>query len=266
MSKKKRSPKELHPNEHLKRERALRCWRLQDVADRLYALCVQDDPTCALIAPDTVGRWERGYNIPSASYQQKLCLLFGKNATELGFLSTPQEVVPPANQQNAPAESASKPSALETVLKENKEATVLVIIQRGEVSTLRIPPMQEGVTRASTEQIEESDEMNTIPTRRELLGVGAEVGTALALPAVLDADQVKRLVWMVEQPSRLDMETLSDLEAITARHWRLYVKASSKCDLLPAVVGHFQTITGFPLSSLPTPIEQRLSSLVSQQA
>jgi tetratricopeptide (TPR) repeat protein len=71
---------------------------------------------------------------------------------------------------------------------------------------------------------------------------------------------------MVEQPSRIDMETLSDLEAITAHHWRLYVKASSKCDLLPAVVGHFQTIAGFLRNSLPTPIEQRLSSLVSQQA
>jgi tetratricopeptide (TPR) repeat protein len=126
--------------------------------------------------------------------------------------------------------------------------------------------MQEAVTRASTGHIEESDEMKTIPTRRELLGVGAEVGTAFALPAVLDADQVERLVWMVEQPSRLDMETLSDLEAITAHHWRLYVKASSKRDLLPGVVGHFQTIAGFLRSSLPTPIEQRLFSLASQQA
>ncbi len=266
MSKKKHSPKELHPNEHLKRERALRCWRLQDVADRLYALCVQDDPTCALIAPDTVGRWERGFNIPSAYYQQKLCILFAKTGTELGLLSTPYDVIPPASQQEAARDSASKPSVLETLLKENKETTVLVIIQRGEVSTIRIPRRQEEVAIGPPGQVQESDEMNTIPTRRELLGVGAEVGTAFALPGVLDADQVKRLVWMAEQPSRLDMETLSDLEAITAHHWRLYVKASSKCDLLPAVVGHFQTISGFLLSSLPTPIAQRLSSLASQQA
>jgi len=126
--------------------------------------------------------------------------------------------------------------------------------------------MQEGGTRASTGQAEKNEEMNEIPTRRELLGVGAELGAAFALPSVLNADQVDRLVWMVEQPSRLDMETLSDLEAITAQHWRLFVKASSMRDLLPAVVGHLQTIASFLRSSLPTPIEQRLSSLVSQQA
>ncbi len=119
MSKKKPSSKEYHPNEHLKHERAVRCWRLQDVADRLYALCVQDDPDCALIAPDTVGRWERGYNIPSAYYQQKLCMLFAKTGTELGFLSA-QDGAPPASQQEAAADGASKPSLLETLSKRRK--------------------------------------------------------------------------------------------------------------------------------------------------
>ncbi len=120
------------------------------------------------------------------------------------------------------------------------------------MSTIRLPGMQEEVARASTGQAEENEEMNEIPTKRELLGVSA--------------DQVDRLVWMVEQPSRIDMETLNGLEAITAHYWRLFVKASSMRDLLPGVVGHFQTIAGFLRSSLPMPIEQRLFSLASQQA
>ncbi|MBV9688652.1 MAG: helix-turn-helix transcriptional regulator [Ktedonobacteraceae bacterium] len=79
--------KEKQVNQKLKHEREARCWTLQEVADRLYELCLQEDPNCAIIAGDTVGRWERGFNTPSAHYQRKLCILFGKDALELGFIS-----------------------------------------------------------------------------------------------------------------------------------------------------------------------------------
>jgi tetratricopeptide (TPR) repeat protein len=63
------------PNEGLKRERLLRGWRQQDVADR--------------IGTDgyTVSRWERGRATPSPYFRQQLCDLFGKNAEALGLLS-----------------------------------------------------------------------------------------------------------------------------------------------------------------------------------
>lgn len=35
---------------------------------------------------DVISRWERGERNPSPFFQEKLCLLFGKNARELGFL------------------------------------------------------------------------------------------------------------------------------------------------------------------------------------
>jgi tetratricopeptide (TPR) repeat protein len=263
---KKPSEKDKQPNEHLRRERQIRCWRLQDVADRLYALCVQDDADCALIAPDTVGRWERGYNIPSAYYQQKLCLLFSKNATELGLLSTPPDGGPPASQQEAVAEDPSKLSLLETLLKENKEATILVIIQKGEVSTVRIPRMQEGVTIGSPEQAQENEEMNEIPTRRELLGVGAELGATALLPHVLTADEAERLSWLFADAKALDATALSSLERITDNYWHLLHSGVPKAGLLQGVLGHLATIKQLLHTAQPTAFEQRLSALVSQQA
>ncbi|MBV9691826.1 MAG: hypothetical protein JO202_19175 [Ktedonobacteraceae bacterium] len=254
------------PNEHLRHERAVRCWRLQDVADRLYALCVQDDADCALIAPDTVGRWERGYNIPSAYYQQKLCLLFAKNATELGFLSTPQDEEPPASRQEAATEDRSKLSLLETLVKENKEASVIVIIRRGKVSTIHIPAMQEEVARASTGQAEENEEMNNIPTRRELLGVGAELGATALLPHVLTADEAERLSWLFVDAKALDATALSSLERITDNYWHLLHSGVPKGGLLQGVLGHLGTVEHFLHTAQPTAFEQRLSALVSQQA
>ncbi len=73
------------PNEKLRHQRELRCWTLQEAADKLYALCFQDDEDCPLITADQVGRWERGVK-PHPKYQAKLCALYGKNAEELGFI------------------------------------------------------------------------------------------------------------------------------------------------------------------------------------
>lgn len=61
----------LHP---LKRERELRGWSQAKVA--------QEIGTTAR----TVHRWEHGQGIPYPYYRERLCLLFGKNARELGLL------------------------------------------------------------------------------------------------------------------------------------------------------------------------------------
>jgi hypothetical protein len=67
----------VHP---LRRERALRGWSQQYVAE-------------AIEAPDAsyVSRWERGVVSPSPYYQERLCRLFGRNAEELGLLDLPRE-------------------------------------------------------------------------------------------------------------------------------------------------------------------------------
>ena len=62
------------PNQRLKAERELRGWSQKYVADQLGADHYY------------LSRWERGTSAPSPYYRQKLCVLFGKNAKELGLL------------------------------------------------------------------------------------------------------------------------------------------------------------------------------------
>jgi transcriptional regulator with XRE-family HTH domain len=59
----------------LRRERERRGWSQADVAGRIGAP-----------SPHHVSRWERGVVIPSPRYRQRYCQLFGKDATELGFV------------------------------------------------------------------------------------------------------------------------------------------------------------------------------------
>ncbi len=65
-----------HP---LKQERELRGWSLQKVADALG------------ITSRTVSRWEHGTAMPYPHYREQLCVLFGKNARELGLVSSENE-------------------------------------------------------------------------------------------------------------------------------------------------------------------------------
>ncbi len=61
-------------NIRLKRERELRGWSQTKVAQEIG------------IDPTTVGRWERGLSLPYPHFRAKLCVLFNKNASELGFV------------------------------------------------------------------------------------------------------------------------------------------------------------------------------------
>jgi transcriptional regulator with XRE-family HTH domain len=58
----------------LRRERELRGWSQQRVADEIKTNV------------DTVSKWERGINKPDPYFREKLITLFGKNAAELGLL------------------------------------------------------------------------------------------------------------------------------------------------------------------------------------
>jgi tetratricopeptide (TPR) repeat protein len=73
------------PNDLLHRERDLKNWTLQDVANKLFDMCVAEGRESGISA-DTVGRWERGVSKPQAHYRAKLCKLFGKTAAELGLI------------------------------------------------------------------------------------------------------------------------------------------------------------------------------------
>jgi len=90
----------VHP---LRRERTLRGWSQQHVAD-------------AIDAPDAsyVSRWERGVVSPSPYYQERLCRLFERNAEELGLLDLPAEEAAPAGGPEPDPAAAALPRGTTT--------------------------------------------------------------------------------------------------------------------------------------------------------
>jgi transcriptional regulator with XRE-family HTH domain len=71
------------PNDLLRAARKERGWTQKDVADRIGA------PLSLNIT-----RWEGGTAFPSAHYVEKLCLLFGKSARELGLIQDEHLEIP----------------------------------------------------------------------------------------------------------------------------------------------------------------------------
>jgi DNA-binding XRE family transcriptional regulator len=67
--------KQKNANEKLRHQRELRGWSQRKVATEIGT----DEKR--------VSAWECGESVPGSYYQEKLCLLFGRNALELGFLS-----------------------------------------------------------------------------------------------------------------------------------------------------------------------------------
>jgi transcriptional regulator with XRE-family HTH domain/tetratricopeptide (TPR) repeat protein len=70
------------PNSILRNERINRGWSQQRLAEQLNT------------SEDIISKWERGVSKPSRFYQEKLCILFGKNAIELGMIEqkTPEPI------------------------------------------------------------------------------------------------------------------------------------------------------------------------------
>lgn len=70
-------------NDQLRRQRKLRGWSQKRVADELKQRFEESGAS----AKD-VGRWERGIRIPGPFYRERLCLLFGLTADQLGFIDS----------------------------------------------------------------------------------------------------------------------------------------------------------------------------------
>src|SRR5215469_4003093 len=75
--------KDKKANDLLRRERELRGWTQQKVAEAISA------------DMSMVSRWERGERKPDPYYREKLCALFGKDAEELGFIESQKRAAPP---------------------------------------------------------------------------------------------------------------------------------------------------------------------------
>jgi transcriptional regulator with XRE-family HTH domain/tetratricopeptide (TPR) repeat protein len=64
----------MKPNQRLKYEREIRGWSQAKVAEEIGS------------SEKNVSRWERGVSSPIPYFREKLCLLYGKSAQELGFV------------------------------------------------------------------------------------------------------------------------------------------------------------------------------------
>jgi tetratricopeptide (TPR) repeat protein len=74
-----------------------------------------------------------------------------------------------------------------------------------------------------------------------------------------------RLAWALEQPSRIDLATTADMEAITAAHRRSYRQLSVQT-LLPQTMGQFEAVTELLQRSQPIALRQRLIATAGQTA
>jgi len=75
-----------HPNEHLRYQRRLRGWTLDDVAEQLHRLAASTDSPELGVDAHMVGRWERGVRKPAPRYVALLCQLFELSADALGLV------------------------------------------------------------------------------------------------------------------------------------------------------------------------------------
>src|SRR5437588_456979 len=68
------NPKEVVPNERLRRVRMLKGWSQAELAEQVGT------------SFEMVSRWERGVTVPSPRYQKRLYAVLGKTAEELGLM------------------------------------------------------------------------------------------------------------------------------------------------------------------------------------
>jgi len=80
------------PNDLLRRQRRLRGWTLDDVAERLHQMVAAAGDAELGVDAHMVGRWERGVRHPAPRYVALLCRLFEQSADQLGLVPAEQTV------------------------------------------------------------------------------------------------------------------------------------------------------------------------------
>ncbi|HEU0001981.1 MAG TPA: hypothetical protein VFQ36_13860, partial [Ktedonobacteraceae bacterium] len=76
------------PNVLLRHQRLVRGWSLQRVVDEICALS-QPEGRIPGVSAAMVSCWEMGKKKPSPFYQERLCLIYGLTADQLGFMDAP---------------------------------------------------------------------------------------------------------------------------------------------------------------------------------
>lgn len=86
----------MRPNDHLRRERQRRGWSQARVAE--------------LIGGDVgnVSRWERGFSSPSPHFRERLCQLFARDASALGFVGEDGSMPTGEGDETPPVETQGR--------------------------------------------------------------------------------------------------------------------------------------------------------------
>jgi transcriptional regulator with XRE-family HTH domain len=141
MDSKNNRPKPM-PNALLRHERYSRNWTLQDLADKLYAMCIEEGRKSG-ISSDTVGRWERGRSQPEAHYRAKLCTLYGKSSEELGLFEEQERSRASSVQQGMPAGQLRTDSANDAESEEmDRRQTLQLLGAAGTALVLGVPTVE----------------------------------------------------------------------------------------------------------------------------
>jgi len=126
------------PNYLLRQARLLHGWSQKDVAKQIGV------PRAFMVS-----RWERGLALPSPRYQQRLCTLFGKNASELGFTQNGNEhstterlsltTAPEGSTTTQPAARAYLPALLTPLIgREHEIARLCALLRHQDIRLLTL--------------------------------------------------------------------------------------------------------------------------------
>jgi transcriptional regulator with XRE-family HTH domain len=272
------------PNSLLQRERDSRNWTLQDVADKLYVMCVKEKRESGISA-DTVGRWERGVCRPEAHYRAKLCDLFGKNARQLGFTDqTLSDEVPSADdRQEGTFQVAGIPHEYPAM-----QPTTSIDLHEHQPIQLYLP---NGLPHVVTVQIYQQNESGTsvqVDDQPYITTYLDHEGTTLPIPesegksvnrrdflretrrvalGVMGAELLERFYRALKKPSTLDDRFLNYLQFHTEDYWRDHYYASlASYDLFGYAREHFQKIVQLLEGPMLPAIRTRLCSIAGGAA
>src|SRR5712692_6891875 len=92
------------PNLLLRRQRLLRGWSLQRVVDEICALS-EPDGSIPGVSAAMVSCWEMGKKKPSPFYQERLCMIYGLAADQLGLMDVSVSLQIGQFNQNTPRRS-----------------------------------------------------------------------------------------------------------------------------------------------------------------
>jgi tetratricopeptide (TPR) repeat protein len=254
--------KKSKPNERLRRQRELRCWTLQEVADRLYDLCFQDDEDCPLISSDQVGRWERGVK-PHPKYQAKLCTLYDKSPEELGFLSLSEHET--VTGISSPHEGMQ---LIQVLVPNGSSATIQ--IHPYALNNIKVDSSKDDIIEArqlvlsNYAKAESDDEMN----RRQAIKAITAGSALIVAQEFFDPETWDRLSRsLTKKPSGVDHSLIEGLKKTVDSQWALRLLGNiSFSELLSSVTGHLQVIIRLLQNPHPLSITIGLHSVASEAA